>query len=206
MTPPTRPGRNWASKRRSGQRPTACAPGLNATACRGTGPDFPAGERTHDQPGLGGALPEPLFPARAAKSLCADAGPSAGVRGAARWYRDRVSRARAALAGDPRTGQADFPASCGAVHPAESAEGPTEVGTASGASVATGCPARDAEAGLEAGDRRGATAVGLALRFALSAPPCGLRRAALRARPTTTKSKTKNEKGDIFNEVREGTF
>ncbi len=80
------------------------------------------------------------------------------------------------------------------------------VGTASGASVATGCPARDAEAGLEAGGRRGATAVGLALRFALSAPPCGLRRAALRARPTTTKSKTKNEKGDIFNEVREGTF
>src|SRR5438309_4793259 len=107
---------------------------------------------------------------------------------------------------NPRTGQADFPASCGAVHPAESAEGPTEVGTASGASVATGCPARDAEAGLEAGGRRGATAVGLALRFALSAPPCGLRRAALRARPTTTKSKTKNEKGDIFNEVREGTF
>src|SRR6266566_2414864 len=50
----------------------SAAGGLSPTcaAGRGTGPDFPAGERTHDQRGLGGALPEPLFPARAAKSLC----------------------------------------------------------------------------------------------------------------------------------------
>jgi len=33
--------------------------------------------------------------------------------------------------------------------------------------------------------RRGAAVVGLALRFALSAPPFGLRRASLRPRPTT---------------------
>src|SRR5204863_7841536 len=46
-----------------------------------------------------------------------------------------------------------------------------------------------------------------ALRFALNAPPYVLRRATLRARPTTNKRRrTKNEKGDISNEVRKGTF
>jgi hypothetical protein len=55
----------------------------------------------------------------------------------------------------------------------------------------------------------------LALRFALNAPPCGLRRAALRAKPTATKILRKKPnkaeqdrkiKGDISNEVRKGTF
>src|SRR5208337_2290957 len=52
-----------------------------------------------------------------------------------------------------------------------------------------------------------ARVVGLALRFALNAPPYGLRRASLRARPTTkNKEKEQNQKGDISNEVRKGTF
>ena len=82
-----------------------------------------------------------------------------------------------------------------------------------------------------------AAVVGLALRFALSAPPYGLRRAALRAKPTDrkkrdpvgrprtgssflgrpearffekttigSKKRQKTKKGDIFIEVRKGTF
>jgi hypothetical protein len=49
--------------------------------------------------------------------------------------------------------------------------------------------------------------VGLALRFALNTPPCGLRRASLPASPTNNKrrSKNRNEKGDISNELIEGT-
>jgi len=55
--------------------------------------------------------------------------------------------------------------------------------------------------------------VGLALRFALSAPPFGLHRASLRARQRRGKSKDKNRnrnrnkrKGDTSNELRKGTF
>ena len=45
----------------------------------------------------------------------------------------------------------------------------------------------------------GAVVVGMALRFALTAPPFGLRRATLRARPTTKKrSKTKSKKGTLL--------
>ncbi|HKW64880.1 MAG TPA: hypothetical protein VJN89_20160, partial [Candidatus Acidoferrum sp.] len=41
----------------------------------------------------------------------------------------------------------------------------------------------------------------------LNAPPYGLRRVTLRARPATHKViKTKNKKGDTSNEVRMGTF
>jgi hypothetical protein len=60
------------------------------------------------------------------------------------------------------------------------------------------------------GRDRAAAVVGLALRFALSAPPCGLRRAALRAKPQVrkTRSKKKNgtKRGAISIEVRKGTF
>ncbi len=51
------------------------------------------------------------------------------------------------------------------------------------AALARGRSPGDAKASVEGG--RHATIAGLALRFALSAPPCGLRRAALRARPAT---------------------
>src|SRR6266853_2570800 len=45
----------------------------------------------------------------------------------------------------------------------------------------------------------GAAVVGPALRFALNAPPCGLRRATLRARPTTKKTRgTKTKKGTLL--------
>jgi hypothetical protein len=82
------------------------------------------------------------------------------------------------------------------------------VGASSGAPVATGSSSSDAEASVEAGRSRDATVVSLALRFALGAPPFGLRRASLRARLTTNKQhkiKTKR-KGDTLNEVKEGTF
>src|SRR5208283_5575783 len=62
----------------------------------------------------------------------------------------------------------------------------------------------------EAGPGRAGRAVfGLTLRFALSAPPFGLRRASLRARPKTAKRKKneqKRKKGDTSNEIRKGTF
>jgi hypothetical protein len=60
----------------------------------------------------------------------------------------------------------------------------TEMGTASKPSVASGGPPRGAEASLQVGRQRITPAVGLVLRFVLNAPPCGLRRAALRTRPT----------------------
>jgi hypothetical protein len=49
-----------------------------------------------------------------------------------------------------------------------------------------------------------------ALRFALNASPCGLRRAALRVKPTGSSTKTTRKDitrtGGISNEVRMGTF
>jgi hypothetical protein len=69
-----------------------------------------------------------------------------------------------------------------------------------------GSPSRAATR-QEASNDGGAGVVGLALRFALTAPPFGLRRATLRARPTTKKrSKNEKQKGDTSNEVRKGTF
>ena len=86
------------------------------------------------------------------------------------------------------------------------------------------------------GRQRAALVVGLALHFALSASPCGLRRATLRAQPTGQKNRDpvdreedrrswgllsekffksnsrkkqkryKTKKGDILIEVRKGTF
>ena len=71
--------------------------------------------------------------------------------------------------------------------------------------AAVGLRKRDREggaAGLEAqmrtGGRRGAGIVGLALRFALNAPPFGLRRASLRARPTTNKQQNRKAKKGTF--------
>jgi len=65
--------------------------------------------------------------------------------------------------------------------------------------VARGRPPRDGEA-RKASVARGhgrAAVVGLALRFALNAPPFGLRRATLRARPTT-QTKAEREKGTLL--------
>ena len=46
-----------------------------------------------------------------------------------------------------------------------------------------------AEESLQVGGQRAAAVVGLALHFALGASPCGLRRAALRAKPTGRKTR-----------------
>jgi hypothetical protein len=77
----------------------------------------------------------------------------------------------------------------------------TEVDATSKSSLESSCSPRDAEAS-NVGSSGTAAVVGPALRFALNAPPCGLRRAALRAGPTGTKINTKEEqskiqKGDI---------
>jgi hypothetical protein len=48
-----------------------------------------------------------------------------------------------------------------------------------------GAPTRDREGSVGRPPVVAAAVVGLALRFALNAPPCGLRRAPLRATPTT---------------------
>ena len=111
----------------------------------------------------------------------------------------------------------------------------TEVGAAGKPSVASSGPPRGAEARLQVGRHRVALDAGLALRFALNAPPCGLRRAALRTRPAKQRDaigrarwessfqeppganffeenhlrkekEAQHKKGDIFNEVRKGTF
>jgi hypothetical protein len=60
----------------------------------------------------------------------------------------------------------------------------TEVGTAGKPSVVSSGPPRGAEASLPVGRHRVARVVDLVLRFALNAPPCGLRRATLRTRST----------------------
>ena len=134
------------------------------------------------------------------------------MRRAARAHGHRVPRARAALAGDSRARQAGC-SRCG--WPQQTAahcglDRKTKVGAASESSVARSrapSSGETSEARVPPGCGCQAIVVGLALRFALNAPPYGLRRASLRARPTTNKRRrTKNEKGDISNEVRKGTF
>src|SRR4029077_10667900 len=58
----------------------------------------------------------------------------------------------------------------------------TEVGAAGRPSVASSGPPRGAEARRQVGRHRFALDAGLALRFALNAPPRGVRRAAVRPR------------------------
>jgi len=65
----------------------------------------------------------------------------------------------------------------------------TEVDAASKPSVAWTAPPEGAEASFQVGRHRAAFVVGLALHFALSASPCGLRRATLRAKPTGQKNR-----------------
>jgi len=80
--------------------------------------------------------------------------------------------------------------------PTEAAAGAAEVGAPEQPPVARGSPPRRAATSQEVSSDRGAAVVGLALHSALTAPPFGLRRATLRARPTTKKRrKTKRERG-----------
>jgi hypothetical protein len=106
-------------------------------------------ERT-DWRGLGGALPQSVFPTGASESpVCAITGQRAGVRRAARQPSHRVPRACATRAGDPGTGQAEY-------QRGECAEGPAEVGARGESSVARSRPPRDTEARVEAGRSRDA--------------------------------------------------
>ena len=70
--------------------------------------------------------------------------------------------------------------------------------------------AEGAEAQFEVGRDCAAAVVGSALPFALTAPPWGLRRAQLRAKPqvrkTTSKKKHETKRAAISIEVSNGTF
>ena len=110
---------------------------------------------------------------------------SVGVRGTVRGPGDRIPWSPAALARDRRAGKAAgfrYTGPQGAPAHADFSQ-ETEVGAAGKSSVASSGPPRGAEARLQVGRQRVAPDAGLALRFALNAPPCGLRRAALRTRP-----------------------
>src|SRR2546427_9818756 len=124
------------------------------------------------------------------------------MRRAAREHSHRVSRAGSAVAGDPGAreterggGQADRATG----HRTETTGGEAEVGAAGESPVARSGPPRSAATSEETGSGGRAGVVGLALRFALNAPPFGLRRATLRARPTTKKrAKTESKKGTFL--------
>ncbi len=95
--------------------------------------------------------------------------------------------------GDPEEG-------CGeARQRTEAAAGTAEMGAPEQPPVARGGPSRQAATRKEEGGDGGAAVVGPALRFALNAPPFGLRRATLRAGPTTKKEpETKPKKGTLL--------
>src|SRR6202158_5623210 len=121
---------------------------------------------------------------------------------AGRNHRQRVSWAHAAVAGNSgtrETARGRGQAYRGTGQPTETTAGAAEVGAPEQPPVARGRSPRRAATRQEASSDRGAGVVGLALRFALTAPPFGLRRATLRARPTTKKRrKTKSKKGTLL--------
>src|SRR6202163_1868617 len=179
--------------------------GLPSTRAAGgrVGPDFLFGEGADDQQRRGGAVSESVVPTGAAEPpQFVGAGQSLGVRRATREHRHRVSRAGAAVAGNSGTStthQAREQARGESSDRTEAAAGTAEVGAAEQPPVARGGPPRRAATSQEVSSDRGAVVVGLALRSALTAPPFGLRRATLRARPTTKKrrkTKSKKQKGD----------
>jgi helix-turn-helix protein len=152
------------------------------TAGCGTGSDFPAGERADHRERLGGTLRESLFSAGAAEPpLCPVAEQGAGLRRTARRHQHRVSRSSARL--EANCGAAEATAKGGGCT-RRGSHWETEVGAAGGPPLARGGPARRAAKSNALG---GPSTVGLALRFALNAPPFGLRRAPLRSKPTDRK-------------------
>jgi len=133
--------------------------------------------------------------------LGAGAGPSADLRGAAREHRYRVSRARAAVAGDSdasETHRGGGEARWETGPRAEAAIGAAEVDAAEQPPVAKGRPSLEAAAREEAGSDRDATVVDLALRFALNASPFGLHRATLQARQRRKNNQIQNQKRGDF--------
>jgi hypothetical protein len=126
----------------------------------------------------------------------------------ARGSGDRVCRKSTAVAGDRGASKAEErrkQAGSGASSATAIGKKPAEVGAASESPLARSGATRSQRTSLETGSG-GGVVVGLALRCALNAPPFGLRRAPLRARPTTKETKDQNQKGDISNEVSKGTF
>jgi hypothetical protein len=105
-----------------------------------------------------------------------------GLRGTVRQDEHRVWGACVALARDCRASTAA--GSCPSGDPTGTDIGQeTEVDAGAQPSVAWTAPPEGAEASFQVGRDRATLVVGLALCFALSASPCGLRRATLRAKP-----------------------
>src|SRR6516225_10063653 len=76
----------------------------------------------------------------------------------------------------------------------------------SGRSSVEASPGAGGRAESFAVGRDGAAILVLALRFALNAPPFGLRRAALRAETRSNNHENQTQKGDTSNELTKGTF
>src|SRR2546425_11525161 len=116
-------------------------------------------------------------------------------------------RGRAAVAADPSADQA----ACSRRRTPKRAEAcsgldrKTEVGAAGGSPVAGGGPSRGTAQSVQTSGGPAAPVVGLALRFALNAPPLGLRRASPRARPTT-QTKAERGKGTLLMREEKGHF
>ena len=171
----------------------------------GVGPGLPVGDGTDDRCRLGGALRQPIFATSAGEaSACPREGSREGLRKSEGRVDDRIRGPKGEVGGDP--GDEPKPeAGAERTRPARRRPSPTPAAGGVGAGgrpslASAGLPGR----GRVAPDGRAqgaALAVGLTLRFALSAPPFGLRRASLRASPTASKkreSTAKNKKGTFL--------
>ena len=154
------------------------------TASCGTGSDIPAGERADHRERLGSTLRESLFSAGACEPpLCPGAEQGAGLRRAARRHLHRVSRSCPWLQANCGAAEATAKGGRGG-RPGPGSHSETEVGATGEPPLARACPAHRAAKRAAEG---GPSIVGLALRFALNAPPFGLRRTPLRSKPTDRK-------------------
>ena len=146
--------------------------------------DIPAGERADHRERLGSTLRESLFSAGACEPpLCPGAEQGAGLRRAARRHQHRVSRPCPWLEANCGAAEATAKGGSGG-RPSPGSHCETEVGATGEPPLARACPAHRAAKRAAGG---GPSIVGLALRFALNAPPFGLRRTPLRSKPTDRK-------------------
>jgi hypothetical protein len=193
--------RNICPNTTGGLRARRPKPRIITAARRRVGEDLPAGERTHGQRRLGGALRQPVLPAPAAEPpLRAGARQSVGLRRGGRKHRDRVWGPRRAVAGDPATGEAACPGGHATwragSQPGHSghADGEAEVGAASQPPMAAGRP-RPTSFGFRPALRPKRSA----LRAPQGSAPAGTRKKHQQQQPNSFR-------GDTSNELRKGTF
>ena len=154
-------------------------------ARNGTGPDFAAGDGAYGERGLGGALRQSFFqlepqsqsyaPTRSKVLVC-----EGRYGGLAIEYRGRPLRWREIVA-PAKPQDLDTPVRKALPHMPISVK--KRKWTPPANHPWHQAVRREVQTCLQVGRHRAAHDAGLALRFALNAPPCGLRRAALRTRP-----------------------